>query len=134
MLADRAVLVLVDKQPFIAGGEDVVEMPSRDKPRRRVADGFVVRPGAVHDPGIVPRPLRERGDQPDRKAIQCRGAVSGRPHPRLFQAAAERGDASVGMGQHQDGFWTVMPRERISDELGLAAASRCDHQPTPYCA
>ena len=71
--------------------------PAATSSRCRVADGLVIRPGAVDDAGIVPCSLRKCRNQPDRKTVQCRGAVSARLHTGPLEAAAKRGDPRVGV-------------------------------------
>lgn len=77
-----------------------MKVPGGNQARCRVTDGFVVRPGASYDSRIVSRALRKRRNQPDREAVECRGAVNTRLHARPFQAASERGDPGVGVCQH----------------------------------
>ena len=64
---------------------------------RRVADGHVIRPGAVHDTRIVSRTLRKCRNQPDRKAVQRRSTVSARLHTDPLEATAKRSDPRIGV-------------------------------------
>jgi hypothetical protein len=111
-----------------------MKMPGSNKPRCRVTDGFIIRPGGCYDSRIVPGSLRKRRNEPDREAVERCSAVGARLHTCSIETAAERCDPRVGVCQHQDGLWPVMPCQSIADELGLAAASRCYHQPTAYRA
>ena len=121
MLDDIAVLILVDKQPRVAGTDRLGKVANVQQLPGGLSNCRVVRVRLVElqDLRIVAASRRELGNETHREPVDSGDPIRGARNACSSQACAQSRNASVRVRQDEDGFVLRMRDERVSNQLRL---------------